>query len=71
MYFPIHFELFHISLTNLNFEASQQPMQNAELRTVTVTRYITPLREGGSLPALTEADDDLNMSLNLKVQAMV
>ncbi len=28
------------------------------LRTVTVTRYITPLREGGSLPALVEADDD-------------
>jgi len=29
-----------------------------ELRTVNVTRYITPLREGGSLPALAEADDD-------------
>lgn len=28
-----------------------------ELRTVNVTRYITPLREGGSLPALVEADD--------------
>jgi hypothetical protein len=28
------------------------------LRTVTATRYITPLREGGSLPALIEADDD-------------
>ena len=28
-----------------------------ELRTVQVTRYITPLREGGSLPALAEADD--------------
>jgi len=27
------------------------------LRTVNVTRYITPLREGGSLPALVEADD--------------
>lgn len=27
------------------------------LRTVNVTRYITPLREGGSLPALAEADD--------------
>lgn len=27
------------------------------LRTVHVTRYITPLREGGSLPALVEADD--------------
>lgn len=29
-----------------------------ELRTVNVTRYVTPLREGGSLPALAEADDD-------------
>ena len=28
-----------------------------ELRTVAVTRYVTPLREGGSLPAIAEADD--------------
>jgi hypothetical protein len=28
------------------------------VRTVRVTRYVTPLREGGSLPALIEADDD-------------
>lgn len=28
-----------------------------ELRTENVTRYIMPLREGGSLPALAEADD--------------
>ena len=28
------------------------------LRTVTITRYVTPLREGGSLPAIVEADDD-------------
>ncbi len=28
-----------------------------EIRTVTVTRYVTPLREGGSLPAIAEADD--------------
>lgn len=28
------------------------------MRTVTVTRYVTPLREGGSLPGLVEADDD-------------
>lgn len=28
-----------------------------QLRSVHVTRYITPLREGGSLPALVEADD--------------
>jgi hypothetical protein len=30
----------------------------AVLRTVTATRYVTPLREGGSLPAIVEADDD-------------
>ena len=29
-----------------------------QVRTVTATRYITPLREGGSLPAIVEADDD-------------
>src|SRR5262252_4718776 len=28
------------------------------MRTVRATRYITPLREGGSLPAIVEADDD-------------
>lgn len=28
------------------------------LRTVQITRYVTPLREGSSLPALVEADDD-------------
>ena len=28
------------------------------IRTVNVTRYITPLREGGSLPAIAEADDN-------------
>jgi len=29
----------------------------SELRTVNVIRYVTPLREGGSLPAIAEADD--------------
>jgi hypothetical protein len=28
------------------------------LRTITATRYVTPLREGGSLPAIVEGDDD-------------
>jgi len=27
------------------------------LEHVTVTRYVTPLREGGSLPAIVEADN--------------
>ncbi len=29
-----------------------------QLRTVNVTRYLTPLREGGSMPAIAEADDE-------------
>jgi hypothetical protein len=28
------------------------------MRTVVATRYVTPLREGGSLPAIVEGDDD-------------
>lgn len=28
------------------------------MRTVRATRYLTPLREGGSVPAIVEADDD-------------
>ena len=39
---------------------------NLDLRTVNVTRYITPLREGGSLPALAEADDDFKYVLKFK-----
>jgi len=37
-----------------------------QLRTVTVTRYITPLREGGSLPALAEADDGFRYVLKFR-----
>ena len=29
-----------------------------QLRRVNVTRYVTPLREGGSMPAIAEADDE-------------
>lgn len=32
-------------------------MNSLQLRTVNVIRYVTPLREGGSLPAIVEADD--------------
>jgi hypothetical protein len=32
-------------------------MITPEIRTVNVTRYVTPLREGGSMPAIAEADD--------------
>ncbi|MCF4101165.1 aminotransferase class I and II [Gillisia sp. M10.2A] len=41
-------------------------LKKLELRTVTVTRYITALREGGSLPALAEADDDFKYVLKFK-----
>lgn len=37
-----------------------------QLRTVNVTRYVTPLREGGSLPAIAEADDNFNYVLKFK-----
>jgi hypothetical protein len=33
-------------------------MSDPALRTVTATKYLTPFREGGSLPGLVEADDD-------------
>lgn len=36
------------------------------LRTVNVTRYLQPLREGGSLPALTEADDGFKYVLKFR-----
>lgn len=36
------------------------------IRTVNVTRYIMPLREGGSLPALAEADDDFKYVLKFR-----
>lgn len=41
-------------------------MSSLDLRRVSVTRYITPLREGGSLPALAEADDDFKYVLKFK-----
>ena len=34
------------------------PFRESRLRTVTAVRYVTPLREGGSLPAIVEADDE-------------
>src|ERR1700741_1252258 len=37
-----------------------------ELRTVNVIRYVMPLREGGSLPAIVEADDQFLYVLKFK-----
>lgn len=42
------------------------PQNSISLRTVNVTRYLQPLREGGSLPALAEADDDFKYVLKFK-----
>lgn len=42
------------------------PINAAGLRKVIVTRYIAPLREGGSLPALAEADDDFKYVLKFR-----
>jgi hypothetical protein len=39
-------------------ESSRMPVGTQALRDVAATRYVTPLREGGSLPGLVEADDD-------------
>lgn len=36
------------------------------IRTVQVTRYVTPLREGGSLPAIAEADDGFLYALKFR-----
>lgn len=37
-----------------------------EIRSETLTRYIAPLREGGSLPALAEASDSFRYAVKLK-----
>lgn len=37
-----------------------------DIRTVNVTRYVTPLREGGSLPAIAEADDEFMYVLKFR-----
>src|SRR2546430_5929498 len=44
-------QLYHVS------DGCSQPATLAFVRTVTALRYVTPLREGGSLPGVVEADD--------------
>lgn len=39
-------------------QANITQRQSEPLRTVAAARYVTPLREGGSLPAVVEGDDD-------------
>src|SRR5690606_14217578 len=52
---------------NLKFNRERTlNLNNPEIRTVDVTLYITPLREGGSLPAIVEADDDFMYVLKFR-----
>src|SRR3984885_11236359 len=53
--FP-NFQIFKFFLLALTATISMT-LFPPEIRQVRVTRYITPLREGGSLPAIAEADD--------------
>lgn len=48
------------------FKLMQEKNLPDTLRLVNVTRYVMPLREGGSLPALAEADDGFNYVLKFK-----
>lgn len=48
------------------FYAKEFAMDVPKLRAVNVTRYITPLREGGSLPAIADADDDFKYVIKFK-----
>ncbi|NLR91576.1 MULTISPECIES: HipA family kinase [Flammeovirga] len=41
-------------------------MYNREIRTVNMTRYVTPLREGGSLPAIVECDDGFDYVIKFR-----
>ncbi len=41
-------------------------MQALDIRTVEAIRYVQPLREGGSLPAIVEADDDFPYVLKFR-----
>jgi hypothetical protein len=52
------FALLPICTLTPSFDQKKSvPSLHPEIRQVHVTRYITPLREGGSLPAIAEADD--------------
>ncbi|WP_162426001.1 HipA family kinase [Pontibacter pudoricolor] len=41
-------------------------IEEQQIRTVQVTRYVTPLREGGSLPAIVEAEDEFMYVLKFR-----
>ena len=67
--YTLHFTLYTSYLKNKPYlcKTTNPIMKDVHtLRTVNVSRYITPLREGGSLPALAEADDDFNYVLKFR-----
>src|SRR5947209_14605217 len=45
------------TLNDRRLEDAPEGSIESPIRQVTATRYVTPLREGGSLPAIFEADD--------------
>lgn len=49
-----------------NEDTYQMTEKDISLRTVHVLRYVVPLREGGSLPALVEADDGFKYVLKFR-----
>ena len=55
---PVELAGLKAGLSALADIAGARSRSDGAMRTVAATRYVTPLREGGSLPALVEADDD-------------
>ncbi len=53
---PADFSVLRTRDTRVRSAGSSR--MDSRIRTVRVTRYVTPLREGGSLPAIVEADDE-------------
>lgn len=76
--FPLPYSLNHIpppATDSFSSFPRKSKIRNAKflylyqmitLRTVNVTRYVLPLREGGSLPALAEADDGFKYVLKFR-----
>lgn len=56
----------HLESKLLLFKLKWLNLHNMELRRQELTRYVTPLREGGSLPALAEADDGFRYVVKMR-----
>jgi len=63
----VYFLIFlYLEITLLFSCTFAEMKKDLSLRTVSVIRYIVPLREGGSLPALAEADDGFKYVLKFR-----